>query len=323
MLSLPMGYSVPVTVRYIYHRCWCLAVLKVHIDIEDRRLDACGARRRYRTLRYGKLSSRAKLERLGYKGYNGTSGTGVFARRSMKSCSNNRIMQAPACTSNPHEVMVKCVMHNCGRGYEATMMVLETGIVWGADVVMLQEPYVEREGYNISHPGYRLIRGGRTMTAIRRDMHLEFSEVDKGGDGDVQVFDIRYPSGRKMRLVNVYDQLRQEGGVRSQGRPAQTARWREIMEQDKILLGGDWNAHSDRWDPQCPPKRDANFLENLVDEYDLIDVTDGEETHSNTRNGKTSGSLIDFFITKASMADRLETSMDLTTTSDHAIVCAQ
>jgi len=50
---------------------------------------------------------------------------------------------------------------------------------------------------------------------------------------------------------------------------------------------------------------------------------DGEETHSNTRNGESSGSLIDFFITKASMADRLETSTDLATTSDHVIVCAQ
>jgi len=168
------------------------------------------------------------------------------------------------------------------------MKVLETGIVCRADVVMMQEQYVEREGYNISHPGYRLVRGGRTMTAIRRDTHLEFLEVDKGGDGDVQVFDIKYPSGRKMRLVNVYDQLRQEGGVRSQGRPAQTARWREIMEQEKILLGGDWNAHSDRWDPQCPLKRDANFLENLMDKYDSIDVTDGEETHSNMRNDEIS-----------------------------------
>jgi len=64
-------------------------------------------------------------------------------------------------------------------------------------------------------------------------------------------------------------------------------------------------------------------LENLRDEYDLIDVTDGEETHSNTTNGETSKSRIDFFITKARMADRLETSTDLATTSDHAIVCAQ
>jgi len=60
-----------------------------------------------------------------------------------------------------------------------------------------------------------------------------------------------------------------------------------------------------------------------MDEYNLIDVTDWEETHSNTRNSQTSRSLIDFFITKASMADRLETSTELTTTSDHVIVCAQ
>ena len=194
---------------------------------------------------------------------------------------------------------MKCIMHNCGRGYDATMMALEKGIVWGADVLMMQELYEEREGYNISHPGYRLVRGGRTMTAIRRDTHLKFSEVDKGGDGDVQVFDIHYPTGRKMRLVNVYDQLRQEGGMRSQGRLAQTARWNEIMEQEKILLGGDWNAHSNRWDPQCPPKQDANFVENLMDEYNLIDVTDGEETHTYTRNCETSGSVINFVITKA------------------------
>ena len=94
------------------------------------------------------------------------------------------------------------------------------------------------------------------------------------------------------------------------------------MEQENILLGGDWNAHSDRWDPQGPPKRDANFLQNLMDEYNAIDVKHGEETHMNTRNGETSGSLIDLFVVKASMADRFETSTDLATTLDHAVVCA-
>ena len=61
---------------------------------------------------------------------------------------------------------MKCVLHKGGRGYKATMIALEHGIVWEADVVLMQEQYVERDGYNISHPGYRLIRGGRTMTAI-------------------------------------------------------------------------------------------------------------------------------------------------------------
>jgi len=60
-----------------------------------------------------------------------------------------------------------------------------------------------------------------------------------------------------------------------------------------------------------------------MDVYDWINVTDREETHSNTSNGETSGSLIDFFITKSSMADELGTSTDSATTSDHAIVWAQ
>jgi len=94
------------------------------------------------------------------------------------------------------------------------------------------------------------------------------------------------------------------------------------MGQEKILMGGDWNAHSDRWDPQCPLKRDVNLLDNLMDEYDLIEVTDGEETHTNMRKGDTSGLCIDFFNTKASIGDRLDTSTYLATTSDHAIVCA-
>jgi len=72
-----------------------------------------------------------------------------------------------------------------------------------------------------------------------------------------------------------------------------------------------------------PTKTRCELLENLMDEYDLIDVMDGEETHTYTRNGETSGSLIDFFITKALMANRSETSTDLATTSDHAVVCAQ
>ena len=80
---------------------------------------------------------------------------------------------------------MKCNIHECGRVYAATMMALEKGNVWGADLVMMQEPCVERKGYNISHPGDRSVRGGRTMTAKRRDTKLEFSEVDMLGEGDV------------------------------------------------------------------------------------------------------------------------------------------
>jgi len=58
-----------------------------------------------------------------------------------------------------------------------------------------------------------------------------------------------------------------------------------------------------------------------MDEDHLVGVTDGEETYMGTRNGETWGSLIDFFISRASMADRLQTAIDLATTSDQAVVC--
>jgi len=78
--------------------------------------------------------------------------------------------------------------------------------------------------------------------------------VELGVNRDEYVFDMKYPFGRMVRLVNVYDQQRQVERVRSHGRLPHTARWREMMQQNKILLGRNWNAHSDRWNPQCPRK---------------------------------------------------------------------
>lgn len=34
------------------------------------------------------------------------------------------------------------VQHNCGRGYESTVMALETALSIGAGLVMLQEPFI-------------------------------------------------------------------------------------------------------------------------------------------------------------------------------------
>jgi hypothetical protein len=92
------------------------------------------------------------------------------------------------------------------------MIALDQGIAWGADVVMMQEPVVENEGYNISHPGYRLVMGKRVITRIRSNTQLEFTEVEMVGEGHIPIIAVNYPFKRKMGLVIVYDQLRQEGG---------------------------------------------------------------------------------------------------------------
>jgi hypothetical protein len=75
------------------------------------------------------------------------------------------------------------------------------------------------------------------------------------------------------------------------------------MEREKILVGGDWNAHSDRWNPRCQPRNDVTFVENLMNEYGLVGVADQEATWFGNRNGEAPASLIDIFTTKAAMAD--------------------
>jgi hypothetical protein len=95
------------------------------------------------------------------------------------------------------------------------------------------------------------------------------------------------------------------------------------MGANNILLGGDGNANSDRWDPQCPPKRDGVCLTKLMDEYDLTEATDGKVTDLCNGNGEVSTSPIDCLITKTVMSGKLEISTDLTTISDHTVVHAK
>jgi len=47
---------------------------------------------------------------------------------------------------NPHDAMVKCIVQNWGMGYKAIMIVLKIGIIWGSDLMMIQEPVIEKGG---------------------------------------------------------------------------------------------------------------------------------------------------------------------------------
>ncbi len=65
------------------------------------------------------------------------------------------------------------IQHNCGRGYESTVMALETALNIGAGIVMLQEPFLGNR--ELSHSTFKLYwpQGDRTairvMTVVRRD----------------------------------------------------------------------------------------------------------------------------------------------------------
>jgi hypothetical protein len=110
-----------------------------------------------------------------------------------------------------------------------------------ATVVLLQEPTAK---WGIRHPGYRLIwpqEGGikpRTLVGLRLDAKLKVeyrSDIGQNTMGDIMVLDITMDTGRKIRVVNVYDQL--EKGRNTNVRPAWMANWNQIMKTRQLCVG--------------------------------------------------------------------------------------
>jgi hypothetical protein len=122
------------------------------------------------------------------------------------------------------------------------------------------------------------------MTAVRVDTTVEVDELgDYGGQGDVQAIDIIDTKGVKVRIVNVYDQKLQENNNRPSDRLARAARWGEIINKENVVVCGDFNAHSPWWNSRCSQRREANFLEGLILQFDLEVINDGQPTRVATR----------------------------------------
>jgi hypothetical protein len=104
------------------------------------------------------------------------------------------------------------------------MAALETGIKLKAELVLLEEPTAK---WGIRQAGYRLIwpqEGGnkpRTMVGVRTNgrLRVEYrSDLGQHSMGDVMVLGVTTETGRKIRVVNLYDQ--QEKGRNTATRPA-------------------------------------------------------------------------------------------------------
>jgi hypothetical protein len=131
------------------------------------------------------------------------------------------------------------------------------------------------------------------MTGVQKDTKWKIKlrpDLEKGAGGDIQVLDMQQRGQRQVRVVNVYDALRQSDKTR----PARYADWAHIINANTILAG-DCNAHSPRWNPQCTTSTDHLFLEGLMDDHDLRYVGDGQETHRQT--GQQRHSVLDMVFT--------------------------
>ena len=110
------------------------------------------------------------------------------------------------------------VQHNCGQGYESTMMALETALSVEAGIIIIQEPFIGNQ--EISHSGFNFYwpqgerKNMRVMTAVRKNL-ADKIVVDHRTDLinhpyfmliKIQELDsLSKRPGRKTQVVNAYE----------------------------------------------------------------------------------------------------------------------
>jgi ribonuclease HI len=220
---------------------------------------------------------------------------------------------------------LKMIQHNCCRGGDILHAALETGLRLKTDIVLVQEPPVERR---YRHPGYQFFwpeTNGRTLTARRIDSpwSLELNtRATREAKGDVQVLQARHNKSKTViKIVNVYSQavfMPDKG--QSKERPAHNAAWEDIVT-DQTIICGDFNAHSPIWNPYCRVSRDATFLEELIEAFGLRIWNDGAATYHTTRSDQHS--IIDLTMTTPDLNVgkwRVVVEDEHTTGSDHELI---
>ena len=86
-------------------------------------------------------------------------------------------------------------------------------------------------------------------------------------------------------------------------RPARSADWEKIMEPRNVILCGDWNAHSKQWNDRCTQRRNATFLETLIQKYELQVMNDDEDICYTMRGGNVIWSIIDVTLAKGDVGN--------------------
>jgi hypothetical protein len=129
---------------------------------------------------------------------------------------------------------------------------------------------------------------------------------------------------RRTRLINIYDNIIGPGSC-YQGqydysrRAIEDINWERVI-QGRVILLGDFNAHSSEWNPRATSHTGAGPLEKLIEDYMLIL---NNKPGAITRPGTThTGSIIDLTFTtiEIGVLDRWAIEEDLPTLSDHELI---
>jgi len=125
-------------------------------------------------------------------------------------------------------MLLKALQHNCVWGEQVMEAVLESAVKREVDLVLIQEPWVEKERDSTrSHPSFTFIRGKEGLAvkcwiAVNKASRCRVMELkDLAGESGnhVQVVEVTLTGGDAIVIANIYDQ--HEGS--EENRPAQWA----------------------------------------------------------------------------------------------------
>jgi hypothetical protein len=177
------------------------------------------------------------------------------------------------------------------------------------------------EEAGISHPGYNIRKRKSLWAAVRKGSGFATNErtnLSKNALGDIIVFDIKRRGDKMTRIVNIYDQKEAETGER----PARRLNWQRIIRLGGggTVLAGDFNAHSQCWDPRCTERRDAMYWEEIIHEHRLAIGNDDRPAHYWTKYDSMGESVIDLTLANRPFGKWMILDGTHATASDHQII---
>src|SRR5271154_29236 len=233
------------------------------------------------------------------------------------------------------------IQHNCRKAYAITIAALETGLKLGAAIICIQEPYIGKL-YTISHPGYSLYwpeegekREKRVAIAVRRELSSQLiieARTDLLDHPYALALDIwelyrdTRTKKRRTRLINVYDNqiglgTCYKGESNQSWRAIEDISWNTLL-RGRVVLLGDFNAHSPAWNPLVTQRKDAGPLEQIIEDYDLILNNEPGAITRPGKEGGSRGSIIDLTFTTTDLGplDLWAIDTEWPTPSDHELI---
>ena len=227
----------------------------------------------------------------------------------------------------PAATRIRMVQHNCAKSAPILDGCLQSA-VRTADIILIQEPRIASDpAFQGSHPAFDMFipptRSGvkpRVMAFVSKsNPYLKVGpRPDLCNDPDVQILEVSTPAIAPFFIINIYNERRPQAGWTLERSLSQ------FNIPPRTILGGDFNAHHEHWNPGMPGTQRNNHqpVLDLIENNDLELLNHpGTETRTGRRN--MNKSVIDLtFCTPALRTNMVNwcTDESSATGSDHAYI---